>query len=293
MRCASLPSVLLALAACGPLELEPVLDADPRFVDAPGARGPFGVAVGELDAPAAARVFVPVGEPAHPRPIAMVFQGGLVDVERYDWLGQHLASKGYVTALPRHVGDLAFFQPGAWRRVHDELQRRADEDAGALAGFLDDRPGVALGHSLGGVVAAKAWLGDPERLRTLVLLASQPDPADDAAARTDGRVLSITGELDLRITPDEVATSAAALAAPTTIAVVDGMNHFQWTEHATAGELATDGEARTTDESARSRALVLVDDALRELEGDAPLVLDDVAAWPYGVSTPADTADGE
>jgi pimeloyl-ACP methyl ester carboxylesterase len=275
----------LTFAACVPPAGDPVLDADARYIDVDGARGPFAVYRTEIASPSSADVFYPT-EVDVARPLAVVVQGGLVAAERYHWLAVHLASKGFVTVVPQHVLDLAFFQQWKWARVLDEVKRLASDPESALAGLVDDAPGIALGHSLGGVVAAKAWLADEERVHTLVLLGGVPDTADDNSARSSGRVLSLTGSKDIRVTPLDAEEGASVYTAPTTVAAIEGMNHYQWTDAYTDGELETDGTPTVTDLTARARGLTLIDDALRELTGGEVRLLDDPSSWPIGVSTP-------
>lgn len=280
--------VLLSLAlvaACEPLAPDAVLDADPQMLDVDGARGPHAVATFEVMGPNSARVYFP-SDSDTARPLALLVQGGLVETERYAWLAVHLASKGHVTVVPEHALDLAFFQQWKWARALDDARALSDDADGPLAGLVDDAPGIALGHSLGGVVAAKAWLADEERLHTLALLGSTPDTADDNGARTSGRVLSITGSADGRVTPEEAIEAAAVYRAPLTRAVVVGMNHMHWADFPTEGERALDGAPGTNAPEARRRALKLIDDALRELRGEAPRVLDDPARFPRGVTAP-------
>ena len=277
--------VLALVAACEPLAPDDVLAADPQMLDVDGARGPHAVATFEVVGPNSARVFFPSDSDVA-RPLALVVQGGLVETDRYAWLAVHLASKGHVTVVPEHALDLAFFQQWKWARVLDDARALADDAESPIAGLVDDAPGIALGHSLGGVVAAKAWLVDEERLHTLALLGSAPDAADDNGARTTGRVVSITGSADTRVSPDEAALGAAAYRAPLTRAVVVGMTHMHWADFPTEGEEALDGEPGTSAPEARRRALKIVDDALRELRGETPHLLDDPERFPRGVTSP-------
>jgi predicted dienelactone hydrolase len=41
-----------------------------------------------------------------PYPVIVFVQGGLVTVQRYQWLTAHLASRGYVVLAPHHQLDL-------------------------------------------------------------------------------------------------------------------------------------------------------------------------------------------
>jgi predicted dienelactone hydrolase len=220
-------------------------------------------------------------------PVLLV-QGGAVSVERYHWLAQHIASRGFVVVAPHHALDLAFFSQGDGLDALRALSRLSDDDDSALAGRVARAPALAIGHSLGGVVASNAFAEDTGGVTHLVLLAAVPNPGVDVG-RTDGRVLSVAGGNDGLIPVDEVVEGAAEFAATTTVAVVEGMTHFQLTDEPTDENLRREGTRADVDtDVARRRALTLVDAMLADLEGDvlAAAVLDDPARWPEGVVLP-------
>lgn len=285
----TLTLTLTLLGACGLPEAELVLEANEERTGVPGAPGPFGVlrADRHLDSGAGAtdaEVFVPDAD--GPFPVAVFVQGGLVETPRYRWIGEHLASRGFVALLPKHPFDLAFFaQDNALFALRGARKRSDEGEDPLLGGRLEPGPAAVLGHSLGGVVGSKAWQRTgPEEIGALVLLASVPDPADTFDGR-EGPVWSITGSADGRITPEEVVIGAEAFDEAM-VAVVEGMNHFQLTDDASQGDLDSDGEPGIALETARERTLTLVDGLLNALTGRGPNPYEDPERWPEGVRLP-------
>jgi predicted dienelactone hydrolase len=242
-----------------------VIDADvvaPTADDATVARGPFS-------------------------PVLLV-QGGAVALERYHWLAAHIASRGFVVVAPHHALDLAFFSQGDGLDALAALRRASNGDDGDLVDRVADAPALAIGHSLGGVVASNAFAGDEAGVTHLVLLSAVPNPGVDVS-RTSGRVLSVAGSNDGLIAPAEVEDGARAFRATTTVAIVEGLTHFQLTDDPTDENLEREGTTSPLSvDEARARALFLVDAMLLDLERDpaGARLLDDPATWPQGVVVP-------
>lgn len=295
-------TLLFLLAAlgvgCAP-EPELVLPPDEGASAALGERGAYGVArlarvvrarvddVVEVDvlAPADASGELLEG----PFPVVVFIHGGLVGQRRYEWLTRHIASRGFVVVAPAHRWQLAFFEQGAGPDALAALRAIAEDEDDPLHGVMSDAPGAVVGHSLGGVIAASIWLDHPLDFDLLVLTSSIPLAGDDFASRTPGgRVLSITGGRDGRIGPEEVDEGAAQIAAsgaPTTAAVVLGMNHVQWTDEVTDDERANDDEPTVDTALARERSLYMIDAALNTLTGEPDTILAEPMLWPEGVTT--------
>jgi predicted dienelactone hydrolase len=246
--------------ACQPQSPELLVAPDASRDGAPGFAGPFGVLVDTTAAQARVvdRVVYDVLTPTvdgttpadGPLPLIALVQGGLVTRERYQWLGAHAASRGYVVVMPDHDLDLALFTSANAAYAVDDLLRERPSLVDPAA------PRAAVGHSLGGVVSAQLWAADA-RWTTLVLLASYPaggTPVEDRA----GPVLSIRGAEDGLATAADVEAGFARFNDPRWLATVDGMTHFDWTDDATDDEKARDGTStRPTDESRADAARVI------------------------------------
>jgi len=296
-RLTALLITVTTLGACTTDQGEVVLEPAPEASLELGLRGPHGVERQtrrwrvRVEDRVDVDVFIPLDarqrhlDGAHP--VALVIQGGAVEHTRYAWIAEHLASRGFIAVLPDHSLDLAFFEQGNGADVVARLER--DPELGAL---VSPRPGAVIGHSLGGVVASNTWLRSPERFSHLVLLASIPAASYDFEARPrhdDHVILSMTGELDGRIAPDEVIAGIEQMSsAPAQLhgAVIDGMNHMQWASDYTDAELENDLAPTITDEEARFKGLFLLDAALHPLIAPGtPSVLDEPMLWPVGALT--------
>ena len=275
--------LLSLLLACRPVPTEAGqlwTAPDPHRDGALCQDGPYGAASVELDVLARATDVVPVaiyfpsdadGWPdaaALPAPTVLFVQGGSVDAARYGWLLAHLATRGYVGVLADHARDLAFFAPDdsvwAWERL-GELAAQP----GTLEGVIDpDGPAAVAGHSLGAVVAAGLWAGD-ERIGAVAMLAGYPAGGADVAARAGSPALALAGATDAKATVETIEAETARFAEPFWFAVVEGMNHYAWTDDASERDLAGDGPLEGERSAVRAAALGVLDPFLdAALRGD-------------------------
>lgn len=235
-----------------------------------GQDGPLGAAWVSFDALARATdvvgvtVFFPSDDEGWPAPEAlpaptMLFvQGGSVESERYRWLAAHMATRGYAVVLAEHSRDLAFFQPDnsvyAWQRL-GELSL----EPGTLSGLIDpDAQVLVAGHSLGAVVASGLWAGD-DRLRGVAMLAGYPTSGSDVASRAGSPALEIAGATDGLASLETIEQNTTEFADPFLFAVVDGLNHFAWTDDATERDVARDGALGGELDAVRANALGVLD----------------------------------
>lgn len=251
-----------------------------------GLDGPHGAAFVAFPVLARATDVVPVevffpsdaeGWPAgSAAPVVLFVQGGSVDAARYRWLLAHLATRGAVGVLADHARDLAFFEADdslwAWRR----LEALAAQP-GTLEGLVAPGGPVAVaGHSLGAVVAAGLWGGEAE-IDALAMLAGYPASDGMAAARAGSPALALAGETDEKATVETVEEQTAEFADPFWFGVVEGMNHYAWTDDASARDLAGDGPVEGDLAAVRAHALAVLDaffDAALTGDADAAARLD-------------------
>jgi hypothetical protein len=256
-----------ALVACQQPNIEMLVESDASREGISGSDGPFGAA--RLEALVAARVVeavpttvvVPLdaeGAPAAGEwPVVAFVQGGLVARERYLWLATHLATRGYVTVLPSHTADLAITSPDNAASVVRGLRDRPPR--AIEASLAAQTPAAVAGHSLGGVIAVKEWLSEPELFDAVVLLASYPARGDNPSERAGDPVLSLVGSVDGSSEPERVREGAATFSDPVYFGLVDGLNHYGWTDDPTEEELAGDGTPGREVGEARRDALHVID----------------------------------
>ncbi|GAB3725369.1 alpha/beta hydrolase [Nocardiopsis nanhaiensis] len=105
------------------------------------------------------------------------------------------------------------------------------------------------GHSMGGAMSA-LHLGDDDaedRWKGLILWASYATEDAGLADRDDLRVLSVSGDLDPLVAPDDVEVWRVNLPTDAAVVAVEGMNHSQFGAY---GEQPSDNEPELTDEQA-------------------------------------------
>ena len=140
----------------------------------------------------------------------VLYPGGLVRPQAYEWLGRALAGRGVHTVIPEFPVDLAVLDAGRAQRLVDH--------------YAAGRPVVVGGHSLGGAMAA-AWASDhPDAVAGLVLLAAYPPDGDDLTA-AGVPALVLQAEHDLVADGDAVRGGLDRLPAGTDLVVVEGAVH--------------------------------------------------------------------
>lgn len=289
-------SFFLLAAVAASCAREPIVlrDPDPTAAGALGEDGPRGVLLVErrvrvrVDEVVDVDVLLPLsgdGSRMRRRPVVLLLHGGLVARDRYRWLGEHLASRGFAVIAPGHAFDLAFFEQGNVLDVLATLRAAARRGGDVLAEAFDDGPVAVIGHSLGGVVAAGAWDASPGTVSHLGLLASYPEH-DRLAVRSSGRALSIVGSADARVSEARAGQGVRALetsGVAVAFAVIEGMDHMQVADRVTASEAASAGTPSIDAATARARTVLLLDALLEHFETGASATLDDPSRWPVGV----------
>ncbi len=216
------------------------------------------------------------------RGTVVFIQGGAVEAERYSWIGEALAGRGYVSIHPHHPTELALFSSSNGAHVLKTARRMSARNGSPLTGRISSDRAVVIGHSLGGVVAASLWVNFPEEFADAVILASFPagglDPERDG--EPEDRVVSIVGGEDPRVSVDEAAEGLDQLGGGT-LAVVEGVTHYQFGDFVTDAEAEKDGTPGVTFEEAHDRIFFLVESLLED-----PDRLDAPESWPEGVVAP-------
>lgn len=170
------------------------------------------------------------------------YPGGLVEADAYISMLKNLAESGYPVVLLKATADLAIFNVN-----------RASK---AIENYPSVDQWVVGGHSLGGVVAAKAVMKNPDLFSGLVFMASYPAGGDDLSA-WEGAVLSLYGENDEVTTVEDIKNNKHLLPeekdvdgeiiedsfAYTIYHQIDGGNHSQFGDY---GFQKGDGEATIT-----------------------------------------------
>lgn len=233
------------------------------------AAGPWGVAQHRLWAPArysdmvVAEVFYPASEDGFidptggPHPLILLIQEEGQPAPGFQWLSVHLASWGFVVAVPKHLRD----DPGlasdnaSWvrARIHDIA---ADEGTFLYGGVDGGADGLvrfqATGDAIQGLDEDTAW-------GTLALVAAEPH--SPSTSQIPGPVLSVAAErdcvADATVGWDNYTAQRYRITAL-------GMSHGQLVDEATGGT-GVDGESDCTEGDATCDPTVCdptIDDAL-------------------------------
>ena len=270
----------LLLAGCAsPGEVELMLDPDPSATGEDGQRGPHGAAratyrtqgrVSDAIEFEATWPATDTGELAGgPFPVVLSIHGGFVGPERYRWLAEHMATRGYVVLAPEHTLGLAIVESDNASYALDEIEERNDEPNDPLFGaIVVGEPVACTGHSLGGTVSAMRWVAD-DRIGALGIWASYPPDDTDVESMAGAPALLLTGSED-RIPTQEFLDRWERFPEPTWKGVVEGMNHYDWTDDASDADLAKDGTSLRPLEETRPDAWRVIDSWLdATLLGDA------------------------
>lgn len=267
----------LALASCTGPTGALLLPPDPARDGGDGDLGPWGVLHHTADiavSPTESRqllLYLPVDEQTRvlqDRALVTLLPGGFVEPSRYEWLATHVASQGFVTVITQHRLDAALLEPDVPARARTWLLDHP-EYGDAL---LPEAPTLAIGHSLGGVAAARWWSESPDIVVGLGLLASYPaasTPIEDAPPRP---VVAISGDRDGLTSPSEISDTLDRFPSSAQFTVIEGMNHFQWTDRVKPSEARRDDDPTRGLAAVRRDAMRALGDLLRVVQAsDADL----------------------
>lgn len=191
------------------------------------------------------------------------YPGGKVEYTAYTPLMYKLADKGYLCALLKMPGNLAFFDVDAAANIMKQEQERLD--------FIADLDWYMMGHSLGGVAATsyvedvlngkKAVFhgrGPKGEYKGIILCASYPveDFSDD-----DIRLLSIYGSHDEVLSRGSYINSMKFWPEDSREYIIQGGNHAYFGSY---GEQDGDGEASITNEEQQDITVNVIDEWISE-----------------------------
>ncbi|GAA0334917.1 alpha/beta hydrolase [Micropruina glycogenica] len=142
--------------------------------------------------------------------LLVLYPGGLVRPQAYEWLGRALAEQGVQTVIPEFFADLAVTG-----------KDRADA---LIAHYAAGRTVVIGGHSLGGAMAADYASRHADKLSGLILLAAYPAGGIDLTG-TRFSSLSLMGENDQVADAAKVRGGMAQLSPSSRLEVVPGSVH--------------------------------------------------------------------
>jgi pimeloyl-ACP methyl ester carboxylesterase len=155
--------------------------------------------------------FTPTGR--KPEVGLVLYPGARVDPRAYAPTARALSEKGYLVVIVPMPLNLAFFAP--------------DRAADVIAAFPEIRDWAVGGHSLGGAMAARFALQNPDLVQGLVLWAAYPAATDDLSANSIVAT-SIYATLDGLATGDKIDASRPLLPSSTTWVAIEGGNHAQF-----------------------------------------------------------------
>lgn len=167
----------------------------------------------------------------------VLYPGGLVRPQAYEWLGHALAARGVETVIPEMPLDLAVLG--------------TDRATALIDRYAAGRPVVLGGHSLGGAMAASYAAKNPAKLSGLILMAAYPAEGDSLTSASF-KALSLQAELDGVAKADAVRGGLDRLPAGSRLVVIPGAVHSFFGRY---GPQAGDG-VPTVDRADAERAIV-------------------------------------
>lgn len=142
--------------------------------------------------------------------LLVLYPGGLVRPQAYEWLGRALAENGVHTVIPEFFADLAVTG-----------KDRADA---LIAHYAAGRPVVLAGHSLGGAMAADYAARHADQLSGLILLAAYPASGVELTT-TRFASLSLLAEHDQVANAGAVRAGMAQLSPSSRLEEIKGAVH--------------------------------------------------------------------
>lgn len=143
----------------------------------------------------------------------IIYPGGRVDPRSYAPAAHTLAEDGFLVIILPMPFNLAVF---GWQNAEQVINSYPAITNWAISG-----------HSLGGTMAAKYALNDPDQVNGIILWAAYPASSDDLSA-SSLEAMSIFGTDDGLISVQEIDDSRQLLPESTSWIMIDGGNHSQF-----------------------------------------------------------------
>ncbi|MET3557993.1 hypothetical protein ABID29_001106 [Streptococcus rupicaprae] len=161
----------------------------------------------------------------HAKESLIIYGGGLVDSRSYSYLAQELAEKDYPVYLLHSPLNLPILRQGQALKLIEEKNLQSV---------------YLIGHSLGGVVAAKDSSEGQSAVSGLILLASYPAPGLDLSSAEHLALLSITASQDQILNWQQYENSKPYLPKKARYVTLEGGNHSGFGLY---GQQSGDGQA--------------------------------------------------
>ncbi|MFN2215017.1 MAG: alpha/beta hydrolase [Anaerolineales bacterium] len=143
----------------------------------------------------------------------IIYPGGRVDPRSYAPAAHALAEDGYLVIIPAMPFNLAVF---GWQKAGQVINE-----------YPTISNWVISGHSLGGTMAAKYAISDPDQIDGIILWAAYPASSDDLSA-SSLESMSIYATDDGLISNQEIDESRKLMPENTSWVKIDGGNHSQF-----------------------------------------------------------------
>ena len=156
-------------------------------------------------------MFSPLGD--IPKTGLIFYPGGRVDPRSYAPIAMDIAQRGYLVVIVPMPFNLAVFGAGEASRI--------------IETYPDINHWVIAGHSLGGSMAARYSLQNPEQIKGLVLWAAYPAAGDDLT-NYDIDSASIFGSNDGLVGEQDIQNAREQLPSGNFFQMIEGGNHAQF-----------------------------------------------------------------
>lgn len=178
--------------------------------------------------------------------VVVIYPGGLVRPQAYEWLARREAAEGRTTIIPEFWFDLPVLQP--------------DRATSMLARYGHGKKIVMIGHSLGGSMAARfvanqdKWGSHP--VSGLVLLASYPASDDNLSDIPGLKALVVDAEHDQVVDRAKLDDGLKRLPSGTKKVQLDGAVHAFFGRY---GPQAGDGVPTVSRTTAEEQLIGIID----------------------------------